>query len=90
MNSARTHELGDVIGLALAAAIEKQKLVNDIHLGSCSFTKQTGLALAAAFEKNPILKKNQSVQLYQSRRRVHFTHYGRIGEERHIGRVGAL
>jgi hypothetical protein len=57
MNSARTHELGDIIGLALAAAIEKQKLINDIHLGSCSFTNQTGLALAAAFEKNPILKK---------------------------------
>jgi hypothetical protein len=83
MNSARTHDLGDVIGLALSAAIEKQKLINDIYLGSCSFTNQTGLALAA-------IEKNQSVQLYQSRRRVHFTHYGRIGEERHIGRVGAL
>jgi hypothetical protein len=37
MNSARTHELGDVIGLALAAAIEKRKLITDVHLGILHF-----------------------------------------------------
>jgi hypothetical protein len=48
MNSARTHELGDVIGLALAAAIEKRKLITDVHLGilhffPCSFTNRIGI-----------------------------------------------
>jgi Ran GTPase-activating protein (RanGAP) involved in mRNA processing and transport len=57
MNGARTHELGDVVGLALASALEKHTGINDLHLGCCSFTNQTGLAIASAIAKNPSLKK---------------------------------
>ena len=57
MNGARTHELGEVVGLALASALEKHTGINELHLGCCSFTNQTGLAIASAIAKNPSVKK---------------------------------
>jgi hypothetical protein len=61
MSGARTYELGDKFGPALASMIEKNGSLLELSLGNCNFSDEAGVAIAAALEKNKALKK---VELY--------------------------
>ena len=57
MNGARTHDLGDKFGLALAEKLEKNTGLEALELSNCVFTDETGAAVAAALAKNAMLKR---------------------------------
>ena len=57
MNGARTHDLGDKFGLALAEMLEKNTALEALELSNCVFTDETGAAVAAALAKNAMLKR---------------------------------